>query len=115
MRIAGQRRQRPLSPRDPRQPAAKRQGLSRPQIEALRLAQGGLCALCARPLGYDFVVDHDHELAARHGHNPRTGCERCCRGLLHKRCNTLLGAFGDDPERLIAAATYVTRLRRSTF
>lgn len=113
MTIAGQRRQRPLGPADPRQPTAKRQGLDRLQLTALVTRQGGLCALCQRPLGGSFAVDHDHVLAVAHGHNPATGCRRCVRGILHTACNTAIGTFGDDPERLLAAAHYVTRLRRT--
>lgn len=111
--IAGQRRQRPLGPADSRQPTAKRQGLDRLQLAALVVRQGGLCALCRRPLGAVYVVDHDHQLARAHGHNPRTGCRRCVRGALHHRCNAAIGALGDDPELLRNAADYVTRLRRT--
>jgi hypothetical protein len=93
--------------------AGKRQGLDRRQLAELVARQGGLCALCRRPLGVNFVVDHDHQLARQHGHNPRTGCSRCVRGILHTACNTAIGTFEDDPERLLAAAHYVTRLRRT--
>jgi hypothetical protein len=113
MKVIGQRRQRPLGPADPRQPTAKRQGLDRQQLADLVRQQRGLCALCRRPLGASFVVDHDHQLAAQHGHNPLVGCRRCVRGILHTRCNSALGAIGDDPEALQRAAEYVTRLRRS--
>ena len=113
MSIVGQRRQRPLNARDPRSPTGKRQGLDRRQLAELVVRQGGLCAVCGRPLGASFAVDHDHVLAAQHGHKPTTGCRRCVRGILHHGCNFALGALGDDPEILLAAAAYVVRLRRT--
>jgi hypothetical protein len=111
--VAGQRRQRPLGAGDPRRPTRTRQGLTRLQLAALLNAQRGLCALCAKPLGSSYSVDHDHLLAKQHGHNPLTGCPRCTRGVLHPACNTGLGQLNDDPELLLRAAKYVTRLRRA--
>ena len=75
--------------------------------------QDGRCALCRRPLGATFAVDHDHLLAAQHGHRPDVGCRRCVRGVVHHRCNAAIAAFHDDPELLLAAAAYVVRLRRT--
>lgn len=109
--MTGQRRQRPIGPTDPRRSTRTRQGLTPLQVEALRKAQGGRCALCQRPLGETFAVDHDHRLAARHGHNPDTGCPRCCRGLLCWACNGfLVGAYG-EPEFLRRAAAYAESRR----
>ncbi|WP_409071688.1 endonuclease VII domain-containing protein [Burkholderia pseudomallei] len=61
--------------------------------------QGGVCAICKRaPSGRGIAavlhVDHDHT----------TGI---VRGLLCTRCNRALGAFDDDPQRLIDAAAYL--------
>jgi hypothetical protein len=109
--IAGQRRQRPLGPADPRNPTAKRQGLTRLQLAELVALQAGKCALCERPLGARFAVDHDHELAASHGHNPRTGCLYCVRGALCHGCNRWLHTFRDTPAFLVRAARYAARLR----
>jgi len=54
--------------------------------------QGGLCALCGKPplAGTALVPDHDHTCCATTV-NLRKTCGKCLRGLLCKRCNTLLG------------------------
>jgi hypothetical protein len=112
--IPKQRRQRPLYPGDPRRAQgarANRHGLTPAQVEALVRMQDGLCALCRRPLGDDFVIDHDHVLAEAHGHNPNVGCPRCVRGALDLGCNTWLAGFRDDPAFLTRAAQYAGRRR----
>jgi hypothetical protein len=102
-----QRRQRPLSPRDPRAPTRKRQGLSRLAVDELLTIQGGRCKLGGEPLGADFIVDHDHLLAASHPHPVDVGCPLCVRGILCRAKNTALGAFHDSPDELRRAAEYV--------
>ena len=58
-------------------------------------AQGGLCAICGRKQPEKWLaVDHDHE----------TGV---IRGLLCSRCNSGLGQFKDNPDRLRLAADYL--------
>jgi hypothetical protein len=107
-----QRRQRPLGVTDPRQPTAKRQGLSQAEVlEAIR-AQAGRCAIGGEPLGAQVMVDHDHQLARMHGHNPERGCVGCFRGITCNGHNAALGAFGDDPTLLRRAADYIERRRR---
>lgn len=101
-----QRRQRPLSPADPRQPTAKRQGLDRIQLRAMVAAQGGLCAVGGEPLGPTYMVDHCHDCARRHGHAPNRGCLQCFRGIVCMSHNTALGLFGDDVAGLVRAAQY---------
>jgi len=72
----------------------RRHGLAAEEIEQMRAAQQGLCAICERPLlPGAMMVDHDHKLAALHGHAVASGCRKCVRGLLCRSCNTNLGWF----------------------
>jgi hypothetical protein len=103
-----QRHQRPLSISDRRTPTHSRQGLTRIEVAELHARQEGRCAICGEPLPARFVVDHDHALAAAHGHDPKVGCRACVRGVIHYRCNKALGLFRDDAEALRRAAIYVT-------
>jgi hypothetical protein len=102
-----QRRQRPLGVSDPRQPTAKRQGLTQAEVAAAIRAQGGRCAIGGEPLGALVAVDHCHACARLHGHAPERGCPACFRGITCTAHNTALGAFGDDPAILRRAAVYV--------
>lgn len=73
--------------------------------------QGGKCVVCgsADPggrWGTFFPVDHDHDCCPGH-----KSCGKCVRGLICSPCNVGLGAFRDDPERLIAAAAYLLSYR----
>lgn len=63
------------------------------------------CEVCNRSVGRDdckpgtgMHVDHDHSTGA-------------LRGTLCMRCNMGIGWFGDDPEKLIAAAEYILKYR----
>ncbi len=69
--------------------------------------QNGVCAICHRvcPTGKSLAVDHDHACCPGN-----KSCGKCVRGLLCSSCNTALGLFKDDPERLVAAATYLSRV-----
>lgn len=81
------------------------------QYEALLAAQGGVCAICGtgEPRGRGrFHVDHDHACCPG-----QQSCGKCVRGLLCGNCNPGLGAFGDDPERLLAAAAYLMTTREA--
>lgn len=75
-------------------------GLSPLQFREMITTQQGLCAICRSTLvegslsGAGLVVDHSHTSGA-------------VRGLLCNHCNRGLGLFADDPERLLAAATYL--------
>lgn len=57
--------------------------------------QGGKCAICRGDFEETPHVDHDH-------------VSGWVRGLLCTRCNTGLGQFEDDPERLVRAARYLS-------
>jgi hypothetical protein len=81
----------------------RRYGITQEFYEELLAEQGGRCEICGttdpgerRTL---FCVDHDHETGK-------------IRGLLCARCNKGLGAFGDDPARVAAAASYLGRHKR---
>lgn len=66
------------------------------QYWALYALQGGKCFGCRRATGKTkrLAVDHDHELAAEHGHPPEKGCIRCVRALLCSPCNQIIGRLG---------------------
>lgn len=75
-----------------------RHGVDKEGYEERLRHQNGVCAICgtAKP-GMKrrfFTIDHDHS----------TGV---IRGLLCLKCNVGLGAFGDDPERLVSASKYL--------
>jgi len=81
---------------------ARRYKLAQEQYEALLAFQAGRCALCSEPLeksgrtSESAHVDHDHE----------TGI---VRGILHRRCNLMIGQAGDDPDILEAGAAYLKK------
>ncbi len=74
----------------------KEYGISRAHWELILKAQDGKCKLCGKVFGgkIKIHVDHNHET-------------QVVRGLLCHSCNIGLGHFGDDPERLRAAANYL--------
>jgi len=74
----------------------KRFTMTKAQFQTMLAEQHGRCALCNEPLAHGWVIDHDH-LTLR------------VRGLLHGRCNTLLGFANEDPRRLEAAIAYLKR------
>jgi RNase P subunit RPR2 len=80
----------------------RRHGLSNREYLDIAEAQGGNCALCGskgRGYGgsrYALVIDHCHDTGK-------------VRGLLCPDCNTALGRFGDDADRLRKAADYIER------
>lgn len=75
-------------------------GLTQEAIDAMAAAQGNRCAICAQPFGSEYrnrpCVDHNHET-------------KVVRGILCHSCNMAIGALGDDPAMLEAAATYLRR------
>lgn len=71
-------------------------GMTEQDFKSLLVKQNYCCAVCRRPLieGPDTVVDH------RHGHKRP-------RGLVHRKCNTLLGNAEDNAIILRLAAEYL--------
>jgi hypothetical protein len=68
-------------------------GISLDDYENMVNLQNGECLIC-REVPNRLVVDHDHS----------TGM---VRGLLCDPCNTGIGMFMDNEDRLLAAAEYV--------
>lgn len=74
--------------------------------------QRGLCAVCSTPMlpngkhPMSVAVDHDHNCCA----GPKS-CGTCVRGLIHSKCNRVLGASSDDPHLLEQAAAYLMKWR----
>lgn len=73
-------------------------GITSPEYWALWRFQAGKCAICMRATGRTkrLAVDHNHNLGC--GHDPKTGCPKCLRGLLCATCNKFIGWNRDDPE-----------------
>jgi hypothetical protein len=75
-------------------------GITSAQRDAMAESQANRCAICGCPKpkhggrGQVLHIDHDHVTGK-------------LRGLLCFECNTGLGKFGDSPERLELAATYL--------
>lgn len=71
--------------------------------------QGGVCALCLKPFDEKLKpsIDHDHKCCPG-----KTSCGNCVRGLLHLRCNALLGMCQDNIDVLRAAINYLSRKRK---
>jgi len=72
---------------------AKKYGLTPEAFEALLLSQGNVCAICSNRRK-SMCVDHDHSTGE-------------VRGILCRRCNTMLGMLGDDAAWLARAISYV--------
>ena len=72
----------------------RKYGLTLEDFDALLASQDGGCAICGK-LDVDHV-DHDH-------HTGRV------RRILCFRCNVAIGQMDDEPERLLAAASYLTK------
>lgn len=78
----------------------KKYAITVEEAESLYERQGRRCAICrdeiSDPRGFQPHVDYDHG----------TGV---VRGILCYGCNTGLGLFRDDPDRLRAAIAYLER------
>ena len=95
------------------------------QYDAVREAQGGRCAICARPeselradrrgrprkdgeptaLSALLHVDHDHSCCP----TSAKSCGACNRELLCSDCNVAIGYLADDPVRALRMVEYLQR------
>ncbi len=82
----------------------RRYGITEAELQALWVSQGHACGICNSPLETFLSghIDHDHS-------NGRV------RGILCDGCNVGLGMFGEDPQRLVRAAEYVTKNRMPVY
>jgi hypothetical protein len=81
--------------KEERKPAVylHKSGLLTPdEYDTMLAAQGGLCAICERPL--KLFVDHNHQTSV-------------VRALLCNGCNSGIGMLGDDASRCYRAAQYL--------
>ena len=90
-----------------KQAQCRRFGITVETYDLLYTFQRGICAIrnCGRPA---IAIDHDHSCC-----NGRFSCGKCVRGLICLLCNSGLGFFMDDPERLDGAAEYIRRSREN--
>lgn len=75
----------------------RRYGLTPAEFDAMVVSQSGLCDICLCQLRI-VNVDHDHTTGR-------------VRGLLCRGCNIGIGAFSDEPERMVSAVAYVEKHR----
>jgi hypothetical protein len=81
-------------------------------FNALWEKQEGKCAMCGTlmlPRGQSpmsVTIDHDQNCCPGYG-----SCGKCVRGLIHNRCNRVLGNAKDDVPLLKAAIAYLERWR----
>ena len=81
----------------------KRYGVTPEFVDALLLAQGGVCAICKRDKHQrqrNWHIDHDHVTGA-------------VRGVLCATCNQGLGQFKDSADMLRSAAAYLDERKQA--
>lgn len=81
-----------------------RYGITQIEYNEIYFKQNGSCVICLKHSDQvgTLVVDHDHKHCSK-----KRGCKECIRGLLCHDCNTSLGKFEDDVDRIIRAANYL--------
>jgi len=83
----------------------KTQGMSLGEHQNLIFQQGGVCAICRKPeTALNPKTGGPRSLAVDHCHTSGH-----VRALLCTACNTGLGSFNDNPDRLRAAIQYLER------
>jgi Recombination endonuclease VII len=73
--------------------------LTEAEVEAIREAQSGLCAICR--IAPAVHVDHDHATGR-------------VRGMLCFPCNAAIGHLRDDPQVVRRAAVYLEKAKRAS-
>lgn len=87
----------------------KKHGMSIIQREERLDAQERKCLACKQHISFQddgspmAQVDHDHACCAG-----AEGCEKCVRGIVCMRCNTVLGMIDDNVGILHALEAYLT-------
>jgi hypothetical protein len=69
--------------------------------------QKGVCKLCKEPFSYSQrslfpCIDHDHNCC-----KTNSSCGKCRRGIIHSRCNLMLGHSEDRLDLLKLACIYL--------
>jgi hypothetical protein len=107
------RERRNANPQKHREQARKHtHGIDGAAVAAIWEAQQHNCYLCGRPLALDKAfVEHWH--GCQTGHDPKTSCSFCRRGLAHHDCNILIAGAGDDPDLLRKIADNLEAANRS--
>lgn len=72
--------------------------------EAAIKSQSNLCLVCKRPLGPRVPKGEESGMAPVQDHDHSSGKNR---GIVHRKCNAILGLAGDDPALLRMAADYL--------
>lgn len=86
-------------------------GLSVVEQVHLYDAQDGRCFLGDHPVGFEETyVEHDHAHLTCNG----KGCPDCVRGLACGTCNSGIGMFKDDPDRMRIVADNLERAIKKT-
>lgn len=86
--------------------ATSAHGLTRTERDYIETIQLGRCPVCLDPLSRNAQVDHDHSCCPG-----EKSCGNCVRGIVHGRCNMIVGKFEigalRDPELIELAAFYL--------
>jgi hypothetical protein len=83
----------------------KRQyGVTLDQASSMLLQQGGVCAICSKPLS----IEQEGKKAADFSHVDHCHTTGKVRGILCNNCNHGVGKFMDSPELLRKAANYLS-------
>lgn len=82
--------------------SAKVYNLPEEEYETILALQGNRCAICRVPPYEQFCIDHDRSCCPKKG-----SCGLCVRGILCRKCNTLLGLADDNAETLKGAIEYL--------